>query len=650
MLNKKTKPIMALAFGAIFALSGALNNLAHAADLSVEQKDQLERAYLQNSISNKAGKMLLEKVPQTTAAIKDDLTLLVNESDAILVKTKPVYDGLYPERANESEEVKELDGAYFANKVNQEAVFLLLGRAPETVEAITDSLTSELNKSISATSRAEVELNKLRGLKQLTIVHVNDTHGRVVENNKSQEIGYAKLKTFFDYKNVKNNAILLDAGDTFHGTTFATISYGDSMVDTMNLMGYTAHTAGNHDFNYGTPRLVELANKANFAVLGSNVVNDNGQAILNQGQVVDIDGVKVGIFGLATEETKTKSAPANTEGVTFLNSVETAKREVATLKAKGAEIIICLSHLGDNPASKETSVKVAEAVEGIDLIVDGHSHTKLAEGKLVGNVLLAQAWEHGKEIGEITLLVDKDNKLVSKKAILHPYARNQFLAANETVLAKIDEIKAKNDEVLQVKVGETSVNLDGERQDVRTGETNLGNFVTDAMIKVTGADVALTNGGGIRASIKEGEILRNDVLTVFPFTNFAVTIDVTGAEIKAALEHGLTDYPEQAGKFPHISGMTVRFDSNKAAGERVTEVTVNGAPLDLNKTYNMVTNDFLTTGGDGYEMLKKPRTGEYELVSEIFENAIKEAGTISPETDGRIEEINENPAVAQPAA
>ena len=217
----------------------------------------------------------------------------------------------------------------------------------------------------------------------------------------------------------------------------------------------------------------------------------------------------------------------------------------------------------------------------------------------------------------------------------------KHIHANQDVLDVVNEYTEANKEVLEQKVGATEVVLDGVRENVRTGETNLGNFISDAMKDAIGADITITNGGGIRDSIAAGDITKGDVLTVFPFTNFLVKIEVTGADIKAALEHGLSDSPNQAGKFPQIAGMTVKYDSSKATGKKVTEVLVNGEALDPNKTYQLATNDFMAIGGDGYEMFKgKTRTEERGLISDIFENAIKENGTINPATDGRMIDVS----------
>lgn len=641
--NKKVKPIFSAALSLALLASGAVvsGNDAYAANLNDSQKSQLEASYFSNNVSNKASRMLLEEFPNLANGSESQLKQLVSESDAVLTKSKSVVEKLHPERAKESDQIKKLDASVFDNKVKQESVFLLFELTPNKIESSKDKFTNIVNDSIKLQAKSEYTLNKLRGYKTISVVHVNDTHGRVEENEKNGELGFAKLKTYYDNKNVANNALLLNAGDVVHGTTFATISSGDSVVNVMNQMGFDAMTAGNHDFNYGYQRLIELNEKANFPIFAANVVNEEGNNILDADSIIDVDGVKVGLFGLATEETKTKSSPANTEGLTFVNSIETAKNEVANLKNQGAQVIICISHLGEDKESVETSTMIAENVEGIDLIVDGHSHTELQNGRYVGNTLIAQAKAHGYFIGDVTLLLDKNNKVVAKNASLKSYSRMKYLHANKDTLDQIEAVTNENKKVLDQKVGETKVDLIGARDMVRTSETNLGDFVTDAMIKATGADVAITNGGGIRESIAAGNITKGDVLTVFPFTNFAVTLEVKGSVIKDALEHGLSEAPNSAGKFPQIGGMVVKYDATKPAGQRVSEITIKGEAYDPEKTYTLVTNDFMAIGGDGYEMLKdQTKLAEYELISEIFENAIREAGTINPESDSRLTNVS----------
>ena len=642
--NKKVQAISSFALSSALIIGGIFTTSfkAYASSLTNDQKSQFESAYFDNSVSNKASKKILKEYPNLSKNIEADLKKLIKESDELLEKSNSTMESIYPEKSKEADEIKDLDKSIFNNRIEQESIYLLFDLTPKKVESSKDKFIKELNEAIVLSNKGEYLLDKARGIKKISIVHVNDTHGRVEENEKNGELGFAKLKTFYDNKNVNNNALLLNAGDVVHGTTFATISRGESVIDVMNKMGFDAMVAGNHDFNYGYEQLIALNNRANLPILAANVIDDNSQyPIIDSDKIVDLNGVKVGIFGLATDETKTKSAPANTEGLTFVNSEETAKAEVDKLKNQGADIIVCLSHLGVDKESQTTSESIASKVDGIDVIIDGHSHTKLENGEFVGESLIAQTESYGHYIGEVSIELDKDNKIISKNAKLNPYNKTRYLNANKSVKEEIKKVTDKNDLVLKEKVGQTNIKLEGSREKVRSEETNLGNFIADAMLKITGADLAITNGGSIRDSIDEGEITKEDVLNVFPFTNYAVTIKVPGSVIRRALEHGLADTPNTAGKFPQTSGMNIKYDTSKSAGNKIVEITINGEPLDDNKKYTLATNDFLSTGGDGYEMFK-PYTikAEYELISEIFEKAIKESNYINSEIDNRMEDIS----------
>ncbi|WP_297282091.1 bifunctional UDP-sugar hydrolase/5'-nucleotidase [uncultured Anaerococcus sp.] len=642
--NKKVQAISSFALSSALIIGGIFTTSfkAYASSLTNDQKSQFESAYFDNSVSNKASKKILKEYPNLAKNIEADLEKLIKESDAILVKSEHTMENIYPERANESDEIKALDKAVFNNRIEQESIYLLFDLTPKKVEKSKDKFVKELNEAIVLSNRGEYQLSKARGIKKISIVHVNDTHGRVEENEKNEELGFAKLKTFYDGKNVDNNALLLNAGDVVHGTTFATISRGESVIDVMNKMGFDAMVAGNHDFNYGYEQLVSLNKRANFPILAANVIDDSSQSpIIDSDKLIELNGVKIGIFGLATDETKTKSAPANTEGLTFVNSEETAKAEVEKLKNQGADLIVCLSHLGVDKESQITSELIASKVSDIDVIIDGHSHTKLENGKAIGDSLIAQSESYGRYIGEVSIDLDKDNKIISKQAKLNPYKRTKYLNADKSIQEEIKKVTDENDLVLKEKVGQTNVKLEGSREKVRSSETNLGDFVADAMIKVTGADIAITNGGGIRDSIEKGDITKENVLNVFPFTNYAVTMEVPGSVIRKALEHGLADAPNTAGKFPQTAGMIVKYDTSKAAGNRVIEITIDGKPIDDDKIYTLATNDFLSTGGDGYEMLKSyDIKSEYELISEIFEKAIKDTKNINSEIDNRMQDIS----------
>lgn len=476
----------------------------------------------------------------------------------------------------------------------------------------------------------------------ITILHTNDVHARV-EEGKYDGMGFAKISTLVSQYEEKNpNTLLLDAGDIFHGKTIATLVEGESIAEIMNLIGYDAMVAGNHDFNYGYERLLELDEIANFPILGANIRKEDDTQLLSPYTIIEVDGIEVGIFGLASPETTYKTHPKNVEGLTFTDPVKEAETIVSELEGK-TDVIIALSHLGMDESSEYTSIRVAEEVEGIDLIVDGHSHTTLEEGKLVGDTLIVSAGEYGKNLGVVDLTFENGN-LVNKTASLVTKAEAENVEEDPKVLDFVNSIKEEQNVILSEVIGTTSVNLDGERSLVRTGETNLGNLITDSMLDVTGADVAITNGGGIRASIDTGEITKGEVIEVLPFSNYIVTKTVKGSDIKAALEHGVSAYPESNGAFPQVAGMTFSIDSAKPVGERVTSLLVQGQPIDLNKDYVLATNDFMAAGGDNYTMFADdPITNEYPALDEALISYIKNKETVSPKTEGRITVVEQKP-------
>jgi len=471
---------------------------------------------------------------------------------------------------------------------------------------------------------------------KLTIVHTNDVHSRVV-GDEEKYIGYERLATQIKQLKEENpNILVLDAGDTTHGLPIATISEGESIIKLMNKIGYDAMVPGNHDFNYGYERLIELKEMADFPIIAANVVREDGTRDLEEYTIKEIDGLKIGIFGLTTEETKYKSNPKNTEGVNITDPIAKAEEMVKKLKEEKVDMIIALVHIGVDEESNPKSSDIAKKVEGIDLIVDGHSHTMLEEGIVIGDTLLVQTGEHLKNIGVVDIEF-VDGKIKNKTAKLVAFEEAVALGEDEEISKAIEELQKENEEVTSAIVGKTKVDLIGEREIVRAGESNLGNLATDAMLYITGADVALTNGGGIRASIKTGDITKGDILEVFPFGNYIVVKEVKGIDILNALEHGVDAYPEPAGKFPHVAGMSYKIDPSKEAGNRIVDLKIKGEPVDLNKTYTLATNDFMAVGGDGYTMLGEGElVGEFEGLDEALIKYIEKIGEIDYKVEGRI--------------
>lgn len=492
-----------------------------------------------------------------------------------------------------------------------------------------------------------VSADSPKSAKTLTVFHTNDIHGyglgasAVDKDGKpvtEGAIGYARYKTILEEE--EGDVLVIDAGDTLHGQNFVTLSKGQNAVKLMDQVDVDIFVPGNHDFNYGYKQLKKLADEADFDILAANVFvgNDaNGPLLFKAYTLKDYDDYKVGIFGMATPETLVKSNPKNTEGLFMPTDLETnveiAKAQVKALQDAGADVIIMVSHLGLDEESVVKSSDIAKAVAGIDLIVDGHSHTTLSEGQKEGDALIVQTGAHFKNIGKVVLTLEED-KVQAAASLINFEEAVKFEEDTdvlEMLQSMVDENKAVEDQV----VGKTDEILDGERENVRTKQTNLGTLLTDAMRQASGADVAITNGGGIRASIPVGEITVGQIMTVLPFGNQMTVIKVTGQDIVDALTFGVSDYPKTAGKFPHVSGLTYKLvpgDDDKA--NAVEDVKVKGMPIELEKVYTLATNDFMAVGGDGYDMFKgKEQVALYESLADILkDHIIKSLPIEAPET------------------
>ncbi len=484
---------------------------------------------------------------------------------------------------------------------------------------------------------------------KITIVHTNDIHSRV-----SAGLGYAKVAAKIKaLKEANPNVLVVDAGDTLHGQTFATISKGESIVKIMNSIGYDVMTPGNHDFNYGQDRLLELKELMNFDLITANVVKEDGSMLLEPYVIKEVGGLKIGFFGLSTPETAYKTNPLNVEGLTFADPVEATKKIVAELQEKGVDAIIAVAHLGIDEESIDKSYGVRDSVEGIDLIIDGHSHSTLDtidnEGK---DTLIVSTGEYNNNLGIVNLTFT-DGELSAVEPTLFSSEEAADLEADAEIAAAIAAIEEENKEITSVIVGKTDVELDGVREHVRGGETNLSNLITDSMLAITKADMAITNGGGIRASIPAGDITMGDIITVLPFGNYVIVKEYTGAQILAALEHGTKSYPELAGSFAQVAGATFTLDLNAEAGSRVKDVKIGGELLDLEKTYKVATNDFMAVGGDDYIMFKEGNlVAEFQGLDEVLIEYVQELETIPAEVNPRMtviaKEVEEEPVVEEP--
>lgn len=474
---------------------------------------------------------------------------------------------------------------------------------------------------------------------KLVIIHTNDTHGRDLQGEGILGTNaVAQIKK--DYQAAGADTLLLSAGDAVQGTTLVNYNLGADAISFMNLAGYDAMCVGNHEFDWGYENLKKLAASADFPVMGANVLDkDTGSPVLQERQVFTTStGLKVGVFGLATPETATSANPSGIQSLRFLGGDELyacAAGQVAALQAEGCDLIVALGHLGVDESSAATgcrSVDLVNHVSGIDLFIDGHSHTVMERGKPVP---AEQSPSFQNNSG--TLIVSTGSNLANAGVVVYDPATKTLDSGlisdsiyNGSDGATFSAIVARDTEII-AELGKpfavSEVLLNGERAPGnRTEETNLGDFAADALLfganKATGnlIDAAITNGGGIRDSIPAGQISMLDMRTVFPFNNQICVLPISGQGLLETLEAATYCTPDAIGAFPQVSGITFTIDTSGTyengepystyyrcanPGTRIKNVTVNGQPLDLGKTYYIATNDFSAVGGDTYYAFKE---------------------------------------------
>ena len=450
------------------------------------------------------------------------------------------------------------------------------------------------------------------------ILHSNDVHGAIDD--------YAYMAALRDeYKGKGAEVILADAGDYSQGTAYVSITKGENAFDMMNAVGYDVATIGNHEFDYGWEQLKANAGKATFKIVCADVL-EGGATIFDPYTIIEKGGVKIGFFGMQTPEAQTKANPALIQGLTFLagkDLYDCAQAQVDALETAGADVIICLSHLGVDASSEpNTSYDMLDNTTGIDMVIDGHSHTVM---KATAETPIQSTGTAFANIGVI--VIDNATKKIVDNFL---YEVPGTLTADTAVAAKANEIIEHVNMEYGVVFAKSEVELNGAKapNGNRDGETNLGDLITDAMlwsiqknpdsVTVPMENVlAITNGGGIRVPIHKGDVTKKDVNTVLPFGNTVAVVYVTGAELLEALEASTYCTPEAVGGFPQVSGIEFIVDTSAAYDandttypgstyygpksiNRVTITSVNGEEFDPDATYAVITNNFLAAGGDTY--------------------------------------------------
>ena len=463
----------------------------------------------------------------------------------------------------------------------------------------------------------------------LTILHTNDFHARFepiskydsgcsAEDNAAGECfgGWARLVNAVKEARARtNNAILVDGGDQFQGTLFYTYYKGMVAAEMMNGLAYDGMTVGNHEFDDGPEVLAGFMSAVNFPVLMSNADVSREPALagkLAKSTVIERGGEKIGLIGLTPQDTPDLASPG--KNITFTDPASAVQGEVDKLTADGVNKIVVLSHSGfliDKGVAANTT--------GVDVIVGGHSNTLLSNTQeravdvypvMVGDTAIVQAYAYGKFLGELNVTFDDAGVITEAKG--EPLLIDGAVPEDADVVARIAALAGPLDEIRNKVVASTAEALEGDRSVCRVSECAMGNLIADAMlarVQDQGIDIAIMNSGGIRASIDVGEVTMGEVLTVLPFQNTLSTFQVTGQTIIDALENGVSQVEEVAGRFPQVAGLTYTWDASVAPNEgRIQQVMVREGdsfvPIDPAKTYGVASNNFVRNGGDGFNMFE----------------------------------------------
>ena len=462
------------------------------------------------------------------------------------------------------------------------------------------------------------------GSVKLAIIHTNDTHGYDLSTDAS--LGMAAVSQLkADYEAQGYETLLFDAGDALQGNILSDDSEGAVISDFMNACKYDAMALGNHEFDYGADVLQQRMESMDFPVLCANITVDaTGELFAQPNATFTLsDGTKLGVFGLDTAETMTKSATKNTRGLTFAQGDDLyacAQQQIDELRAQGCDLVVCLGHLGELESSQPNRASdVVANTEGIDLFIDGHDHLTenvVMKDKGGNDVLVVETGCYLANIGVVTY----EDGAFSEKLV----AVGEYSGRDDLVGMQVESVSDDIDKRLGHTVGASSFELDGGRNPgVRDHETTLGDFAADAVrweaTQALGSepDVVILNGGSIRASLGPGDITMRDLQSAMPYPNQVCTIQVTGAELLEALEAATQGSPEEMGAFPQVSGITFTLDvtvpyekgelypystyyAPANPGARVKIADVNGKPFDPQATYVVATTDFVSTGGDAY--------------------------------------------------
>jgi 5'-nucleotidase / UDP-sugar diphosphatase len=467
----------------------------------------------------------------------------------------------------------------------------------------------------------------------IRFVQTNDIDRMGAEKGRG---GFARLATVVKEERAKGNAFFVHAGDTLSPSLLSGFDKGAHIIDILNRIGPDAMAPGNHEFDLGPDVFRARMAEAKFDVLATNIIDGNGlPANTKPDKMVEVQGVKIGFFGLTTEDTPIASSPGD---IKFSSTIDTARSKAKDLRAKGADIVVALAH-----TPLEVDMIIARSA-GVDVIIGGHDEHLLAFYD--GKVALTESESQSNYVVVTELSVTKTTKDGKTTVAWTPNFRivdSATVKPDPEIEAVVKGYEDKLSKELDIEIGVTETPLDSRRATVRGGEAAIGNLVADALKAAVGAEVAITNGGGLRADkqYQAGQKLtRRDILAEMPFGNTTVLLEIKGEGIKAALENGVSQVRELGGRFPQVSGITAEVDLKEPVGSRVKSVKINGEPLDPARTYKLATNDFMARGGDGYRMFTEGKSLIDVAASQLMASQviayIGKAGKVAPKVEGRV--------------
>ena len=508
----------------------------------------------------------------------------------------------------------------------------------------------------------------------LTIIHTNDVHDRVEPvtafNNTCRARdrekkrcfgGYARLMTLVhDLRAKATNPLVLSGGDQFQGSLFYRTHKGTLAAKAMNLIGYDATAVGNHEFDDGPKTLARFVRTVRFPVVSTNIdatADPHLKGLIKPIVVLTVGGQRIGIVGYTIEDTAILSKPGGK--VRFARAEAVLPAAIARLNAQGIDKIVAVSHAGFF-----RDKRVAAAVDGIDVIVGGHSNTLLGNGVRGARgpypvvvrspsgapVLVVQAAAYSRFVAR--LAVEFDAKGVAKRWSGNAIPVGFGIAKHPKMEALIAARRGPVDALRRQIVGRLSTGLDGSGQTCRRRECTMGMVVAEALLWATraqGTQIAIMNGGGVRASLAKGPVTMGEVMVVLPFQNTVATLKLTGADVRAALEHGVSQAEELAGRFPQVAGLRFVWASDRPAGQRIVSAEVRAGDrwtaLDPNAVYRVVTNDYLRAGGDGYRVLKEKAIEPYDGGANLEDAVAEYIRAHSPlrgRRDGRVRRVGDS--------